>query len=566
MAPVKGFLDSPLPTAAPYGDGEILPLYLAIKSLMTTVSFCFYHGVYTTGLFSVPRPGVPTVLCFNHSNGLADPVLLIRTSPRMVRFCAKASLWKSKFGPYISGTGAVPLHRSSDNDGKKQDNSHMFRSVYEALDQGQCISMAPEGGSSMSTGLQLKPLFPGIGIIAVDAVLRQLAQGNDNFEINLVPVGLAYLNREKWRSDVLISYGPPLVVNKEYLEKRGVDQSMLDTKDPARRECVSSVVADLRVAMTNEMLTAPSWELLRSSITAGRLFTAMGAEFISLKDWIKITKHFAAALGADGEDTKELVRRLDEYQCALKEAGIRDTRVSRGPLSNQYLVACLVARCLLCSVLLTLSIPGSILHSPSFFLSNRYEIKTRDPSNSVNRDTAGELTNIRYNFDTLAENKMFVGFACTTSICMTTSFGTTVFCLLFSGAGFFRSIFNGGCAGLFAAILMWFTVRWWEDGIASARSVRSLWNLLHIKPAKLERLQEMRAALQPDVLALARKTQAPTPSDSNESSDGSWVKHSALFRALMWFSFHARRKKDWMEVMRLEEDLSFLDSGQANEN
>ena len=38
-----------------------------------------------------------------------------------------------------------------------------------------------------------------------------------------------------------------------------------------------------------------------------------------------------------------------------------------------------------------------------------------------------------------------------------------------------------------------------------------------------------------------------------------------LFRTLLFMSCRSRRKKDWLEVMRLEEDLSFLDAGQAEE-
>ena len=45
-----------------------------------------------------------------------------------------------------------------------------------------------------------------------------------------------------------------------------------------------------------------------------------------------------------------------------------------------------------------------------------------------------------------------------------------------------------------------------------------------------------------------------------------WVYHSVLFRLLLKMSCRSRRKKDWLEVMRLEEDLSFLDAGQAAEH
>jgi 1-acyl-sn-glycerol-3-phosphate acyltransferase len=70
-------------------------LYDVIRQMFRAVAAVFYATTETHGLESFPPAGAPTILCFNHGNGLGDPVVLIRKTPRMVRFCAKDALWKT---------------------------------------------------------------------------------------------------------------------------------------------------------------------------------------------------------------------------------------------------------------------------------------------------------------------------------------------------------------------------------------------------------------------------------------------------------------------------------------
>jgi 1-acyl-sn-glycerol-3-phosphate acyltransferase len=64
---------------------------------MTASTFVFYHTVHTAGAERLPKHGEPTILCFNHSNGLTDIATLIRVTDRMVRFAGKDTLWDHWF-------------------------------------------------------------------------------------------------------------------------------------------------------------------------------------------------------------------------------------------------------------------------------------------------------------------------------------------------------------------------------------------------------------------------------------------------------------------------------------
>ena len=57
----------------------------------------------------------PILICANHANGFVDPVLLVATSPRPVRFLAKSTLWKvPALGPLLGLAGVLPVYRRQD--------------------------------------------------------------------------------------------------------------------------------------------------------------------------------------------------------------------------------------------------------------------------------------------------------------------------------------------------------------------------------------------------------------------------------------------------------------------
>ena len=60
--------------------------YKLIKTLFKMTSGAFYATIELRGEENIPKPGEACILCFNHGNGLADPKLIIRATPRMVRF------------------------------------------------------------------------------------------------------------------------------------------------------------------------------------------------------------------------------------------------------------------------------------------------------------------------------------------------------------------------------------------------------------------------------------------------------------------------------------------------
>ena len=91
-------------------------LYSLIRLIFRAAGFIFYATTECHGVEDFPAAGQATLLCFNHGNGLADPLCLIKATPRMVRFCAKDTLWSVPGMKYfIRNSGAVPIYRAKEH-------------------------------------------------------------------------------------------------------------------------------------------------------------------------------------------------------------------------------------------------------------------------------------------------------------------------------------------------------------------------------------------------------------------------------------------------------------------
>lgn len=158
----------------------------------------------------------PLVLVANHVNGLVDPVLVLGALPVRPRFLAKSTLWKIPIlAQLLTAARAIPVHRRQDAPsaaggaaagaapGALASNDETFARCHEALAQGGAIALFPEGTSHNEPALQ--PLKTGAARIVLEAEARLGPLGT-----RIVPVGLTFDERGRFRSRALVRVGEPI--------------------------------------------------------------------------------------------------------------------------------------------------------------------------------------------------------------------------------------------------------------------------------------------------------------------------------------------------------------------
>jgi 1-acyl-sn-glycerol-3-phosphate acyltransferase len=186
----------------------------AIGGLCRLVMSVFFREVEVVGVDHVPA-GAPLLVVGNHTNALIDPVLLAGYLPMLPRLLAKSTLWNSPWlAPLLGLGGAIPVYRRQDAALEQQSGQHMARNedmfarCHDALAAGGAVALFPEGISHNEP--RLMPLKTGVARIALEAETNHPGIG-----IRILPVGLIYDARSRFRSRALVHIGEPIDPSRE---------------------------------------------------------------------------------------------------------------------------------------------------------------------------------------------------------------------------------------------------------------------------------------------------------------------------------------------------------------
>jgi glycerol-3-phosphate O-acyltransferase/dihydroxyacetone phosphate acyltransferase len=202
----------------------------------------------------VPADG-PVLLVANHPNSLLDPAMVVAVARRPVRFLAKAPLFDQPgVGWLVKGAGAIPVYRRQDDPGEMARNADTFRAVWEALGEGAAVGIFPEGISHNEPALV--PLKTGAARIALGAARRV------GGAFPVVPVGLSFRRKERFRSDALALVGT------------AVEWDDLATAGPENWDAVDELTRRIDLALREVTLNLERWEDAPLVETAEAVFAA----------------------------------------------------------------------------------------------------------------------------------------------------------------------------------------------------------------------------------------------------------------------------------------------------
>jgi 1-acyl-sn-glycerol-3-phosphate acyltransferase len=277
-----------------------------IISLIHIITKTFFRRIDVVGEENIPSDG-PVIFAGNHPNALMDGWLLTARCGRWpLHFMANAKLWKyTLLGKMLNATGAVPVYRREEHDGDV-DNSAAFAKLYEVIEAGNCMGIFPEGVSH--TESQLSKLKTGTARIALSVAARR------KVAVTIIPCGLNYIHRHRFRSQVLIEFGEPILVNDEWLAKFSDDE----------RETVRQLTDYLAASLTAVTLNAPDWSTLRFVQAARRLYKPATAH-LSPGEYIELNRRFLDTYLSHG-DAPDMIKFRDEE--GIGRHGIQTTHVA----------------------------------------------------------------------------------------------------------------------------------------------------------------------------------------------------------------------------------------------
>ena len=299
------------------------PFYAVARMVARFWIWFFFDRVEVRHPARVPRTG-PVLLCINHPNNLIDSLLVGSVLPRKVHYLATATLFRSRLlARFLVALGAIPIYQKADDPDMTGRNVEMFTACEEAFDRGRLIAMYPEGATHSEA--HLRRIKTGAARIALGYEAH--APGR----LSVVPVGLSFEARRRFRGRVLVSVGEPVDVSSHLAGYRG---------EPAK--ALHALTTAIQAAMTREVVDVERIDMP----TLARAVEALYRGAVERELWgeLKIAGRpiHPFPTSASIADVAEHVRKLDPgrierlwqrilgYQAGLAAYRLRDEAVRSG--------------------------------------------------------------------------------------------------------------------------------------------------------------------------------------------------------------------------------------------
>jgi 1-acyl-sn-glycerol-3-phosphate acyltransferase len=393
---------APAPTSPPAAGPLLRLAQRGWRGFCRALVTVFYRRVEVDGLEKLPARG-PLLLCANHADALADAVLVQARIPRAVHPLARSGLFENPLlRVLLEVQQAVPIYRRQDSDqrprpgpassggGPDRDgpgegpdelrvrNEESFARCHGLLARGEALLIFPEGQSHSDP--RLRPIKTGAARLALSALARN---GEPPL---LVPLGLTFSRKGRFRSSVLLRLGDPL------RPARGEDEG--------EEAAVRRVTAELQAGLEAVTLNLESWEELDLLRRIQRFFAFRRGRRRyrrSLAGRLRALQHLQQAhrwlRQQAPAQVAALSRRLARFERLCRRYGVDDyaLTVRYTPL----VVARFVARTLgLALVVLPLAL-WAVLNSALPYLSTRHAAR-RLARGTDQHDTAKMLLGILF--------------------------------------------------------------------------------------------------------------------------------------------------------------------------
>ncbi len=266
----------------------------------------YYSRIEVEGRERLPVSGA-VLFVANHPNSLMDPALIGYAVQRSVHFFAKAPLFEVPvFGALMHALGMVPAYRGQDDKASVRKNLETLEVGAKYLGRGEAVGIFPEGKTHDREGLE--QVRTGAARIAWPAVQSGAA-------VMIVPLGLNYEGKEKFRSAIWVRVGKPLDANA-WLRARGEEER------PAIRNLTEEI--DRRLQQVVIHLHEERWQPFLSELDV--LLPAEGNPALDPIAALRQRKRIADAmnqlLAANRPRAEMLAAAIEQHRAQLTAAGL----------------------------------------------------------------------------------------------------------------------------------------------------------------------------------------------------------------------------------------------------
>ncbi len=342
-----------------------------IRKFVQLGLYTFFREVEVNGLENVPTDRGGIVIAW-HPNGMVDPALIFSTFPREVVFGARHGLFQwPMLGWIMRQLGTVPIYRRQDlkampMEEQRLKNAESLQNLTNRISEGAFSALFPEGVSHDDPCLrQLK---------SGAARIFDAAYQSSSIKPVIIPVGLHYDHKQRFRSSVLVNIHPPMVLPDELW-------LIEDAKERAEM-----MTQEMEKTLTEAIYAMEDWEMHRNFHRAAMLIRAerlsqegrVGSASIAEKviGVARLWNGYHQRKEQYPERVQQIIDRVEQYRLDMEALGLLDHQLDGDPrwISRRILVILALQTVLYMLLLPPLLLVGYMINFPTMFLI-RYTVR-----------------------------------------------------------------------------------------------------------------------------------------------------------------------------------------------
>jgi glycerol-3-phosphate O-acyltransferase / dihydroxyacetone phosphate acyltransferase len=265
----------------------------------------------------VPAAG-PVLFTSNHPNSVTDAFVVGTSVPRKVHFVATVQLFRwTPIRWLLTRCGVIPINRVKDDPRAMRSVFDTFEACYEVLEQGEAIGIFPEGITHDDP--QLKTVKSGAARMALELEHRH----EGHLGLSIVPVGLTFSAKDRYRSTALVNFGDPIHVADflaGYPEKR---HERIHELSQVIAERIQGLILHLP-KLDNARIVAAVKNLYLERLRGGQA-PDQAADLARIQ---AIAHAVEQVLAAEPERAVEFGRRLAHYQYMLARLRVTESEIA----------------------------------------------------------------------------------------------------------------------------------------------------------------------------------------------------------------------------------------------
>src|SRR2546426_84133 len=226
-----------------------------VEGLLRVLLAIYFRRIELFPPERVPTEG-PVLFASNHPGSVTDAFIIGPSVPRQVHFVATVLLFKFKpLGWLLKQCGIIPINRMKDDPRAMRSVRETFEACFKVLEPGGALGIFPEGITYNDS--QLKTVKTGAARMALELEHRH----GGKLGLEIVPVGLTYSAKERYRSEALVHFGEPLRVAR-----------FVGSYDTRRKECIQELNSEIERRLQSLIVHLPNLEQTRVVEAVKRLY------------------------------------------------------------------------------------------------------------------------------------------------------------------------------------------------------------------------------------------------------------------------------------------------------